>query len=122
MHKKDLRPSRFLRWTLYVSSILIFCIGLFSLVLGVGHEILAATCLSIPLSSFYIKQDRVKLIPSYIVIDIHLFFWVILSITMLTYGKVRFNSPLIMTGFLFVICFLRKRNFSVHKDDASRID
>jgi hypothetical protein len=117
----DLKPTEFMRWTLYVSSALLIFIGLFALKYGVGHEVLAATCMSIPLSTFYVRQDRVKLIPSYIVVDLHLFFWLILSATMLYGGMVRFNAPLIMTVFLIIVAALRKRNFTVC-DDANRID
>ena len=117
----DLKPRDFMRWTLYASSVLLIFIGLFALKFGVGHEALAATCLSIPLSTFYIKQDRVKLIPSYIVVDLHLFFWLILSASMLYNGNVRFNAPLIMTGFLIAVAALRKYNFMVC-DDTSRIN
>jgi hypothetical protein len=117
----DLKPRDFMRRTLYVSSALLIFIGLFSLQFGMGHDALAATCLSIPLSTLYIKQNRVKLIPSYIVVDLHLFFWLIFSASMLYRTDYIFKSPLIMTGFLIAVAALRKYNFTVC-NDANRIN
>lgn len=106
-----LKPTGFFRAVIHISSILFFVLGIFVLRFGSGSEVLAAMCLAIPFSSFYIRQKTIKEVPSYFIIGAHLLFWVVLTGIMVSNGLPTFYTQWFVLIALIVILYKRDKNF-----------
>jgi hypothetical protein len=96
---------------LILSSILITLFGIYFILAGTETEKLIGTCLAIPFSSFYLRLGKIKLKPVYWINDLHMAFWLILSVLIFPKGPFYWAVPVSILCLFFLVILKRKENF-----------
>lgn len=113
MQHPNLKPTWLLKHVLVLSSVLITLFGVYFILVGTETEKLIGTCLAIPFSSFYLKLGRIKLKPVYWINDLHMAFWLILSVLVFHKGPFYYGVPVLVLCLFFLLILKRKENFII---------
>jgi len=114
MHKEPIKATLFLKSSLILSSIFIVLISFLFAIFGVCYwKLVSFTLLISVVTIVNLSKKPMNLIPSYMVNNLHLGFWVIITGVMIYYGFTILLLQVVMLICFLIVSLNRKKNFMV---------